>query len=148
MLIYYCTTIAANIIAAFVFRKSMNISALSLLPLCLMALMAFQAMIFKNQKAENGFQTAYNSNLTADEENRMMQSGSRFLLATVPWMIPFVIFFPSVVKILSILVYLVGLIGSLIWFRWKHKDKIAKRMSSEENERKEQEKKEQLGKWK
>ena len=148
MIIYYCITIIANIVAAIVFYKNINVTLLSVMPLLLIALMIFQAHIFKNEKVENGFRTAYGSNLTADEENKMLDSGSSFLLATIPWMIPFILFFPSIVKVLSILVYIIGLVGGLILYRIKNKGKIINRMDVEEKERQEQEKKEQLGKWK
>ena len=148
MLIYYCITILANIIATIAFYKSINITGLSILPLFFMALMIFQALIFKNEKVENGFRTAYGSNLTAEEENGMLNYGSNFLFATIPWMIPFVIFFPSAVKALSILVYVIGSVGGWVLYRWKNNGKIMRRMNAEEKERQEQEKKEQLGKWK
>ena len=147
MVIYYCITILANIVATIVFHKSINISVLSAMPLFLIALMIFQAHIFKNEKVENGFRTAYGSNLTADEENKILDSGSTFLFATIPWMIPFILFFPAIVKVLSILVYIIGLVGGLILYRIKNKGKIVNRIDAEEKERQEQEKKEQLGKW-
>ena len=148
MVIYYCITILANIVAVIVFHKSINISVLSVMPLFLIALMIFQAHIFKNEKVENGFRTAYGSNLNADEENKLLSSSSSFLFATIPWMIPFILFFPSFVKALSVLVYIVGLVGGLILYRIKNKVKIVNRIDAEEKERQEQEKKEQLGKWK
>ena len=148
MIIYYCITIIANIVAAIVFYKNINVTVLSVIPLFLIALMIFQALLFKNEKVENGFRTAYGSNLTADEENKMLDSGSSFLLATIPWMIPFILFFPSIVKVLSILVYIIGMVGGLILYRIKNKGKIVNRIDTEEKERQEQEKKEQLGKWK
>lgn len=95
MVIYYCITILANIASIPIFYKYINISALSIVPLFLIALMIFQAILFKNEKVENGFRTAYGSNLTADEENKMLDSGSTFLFATSPWMIPFILFFPQ-----------------------------------------------------
>ena len=148
MIVYYSITILANIIAIFIFHKNINISALSIIPLILIALMIFQAYFFKKEKAENGFRTTYRSNLTDNEENNMLNSASTFLLATIPWMIPFIFFFPSFVKILSVLVYIVGLIGGFVIYRIKNKEKITNRMNAEEIERQEQEKKEQLGKSK
>ena len=148
MIVYYSITILANIIAIFIFHKNINISALSIIPLILIALMIFQAYFFKKEKVENGFRTTYGSNLTNVEENNMLNSASTFLLATIPWIIPFIFFFPSFVKILSVLVYIVGLIGGLILYRIKNKDKIVDRIDVEEKERQEQEKKEELGKWK
>ena len=148
MIIYYCITILANIAAIFIFHKNINISALSIIPLILIALMIFQAYFFKKEKVENVFRTTYRSNLTDNEENNMLNSASTFLLATIPWMIPFIFFFPSFVKILSVLVYIVGLIGGLILYRIKNKGKIIDRIDVEEKERQEQQKKEELGKWK
>ena len=148
MIVYYSITILANIIAIFIFHKNINISALSIIPLILIALMIFQAYFFKKEKAENGFRTTYGSNLTNDEENNMLNSASTFLLATIPWITPFIFFFPSFVKILSVLVYIVGLIGGLILYRIKNKGKIVDRIDVEEKERQEQQKKEELGKWK
>ena len=147
MVIYYCITILANSASIPIFFEYINISALSIVPLFLIALMIFQALLFKNEKVENGFRTAYGSNLTADEENKLLSSGSSFLFATIPWMIPFVLFFPAIVKVLSILVYIIGLVGGLILYRIKNKGKIVNRIDAEEKERQEQEKKEQLGKW-
>ena len=146
MVIYYCITILANIAAIPIFFEYVNISALSIVPLFLIALMIFQAILFKNEKVENGLRTAYGSNLTADEENKRLSSGSSFLFATIPWMIPFVLFFPAIVKVLSILVYIIGLVGGLILYRVKNKGKTVNRIDAEEKERQEQEKKEQLGK--
>lgn len=148
MFIYYCLTIVANIIIAIVFHKSINITGLSILPLFLIALMLFQALLFKKEKVEDGFKTAYGSNLSTSEENNMLHSGSKFMFATIPWMIPFVIFFPSPVKALSIFVYVIGLIGGLVFYKLKNKEKIIARMHDEEKECREQEKKEELGKWK
>ena len=147
MIIYYCIAILANIAAIPIFFEYINISALSIVPLFLIALMIFQALLFKNEKVENGFRTAYGSNLTADEENKLLSSGSSFLFATIPWMIPFVLFFPAIVKVLSILVYIIGLVGGLILYRIKNKGKIVNRINTGEKERQEQKKKEQLGKW-
>lgn len=74
MVIYYCITIVTNIVAAIVFHKSINVTGLSIIPLFLIAWMIFQAFIFKNEKVENGFRTAYGSSLTDDEENKMLGS--------------------------------------------------------------------------
>ena len=148
MCIYYCITILANLISVIVFYKNINITAMSALPLALIALMIFQAIMRKNEKAERGFKTAYASNLTPDEENAMSGIGAMLIFAAIPWIIPFVIFFSSPVKALSIIVYIFSLLGGGIFYRLKNKDKIKNRIENENKELKEQEKKEQLGKWK
>ncbi len=148
MLIYYCIAIIANVVAIIAFYKNINITGLSIVPIFLIALMIFQALMFKHEKVENGFRTKYGSNLTADEENAMQSVGSKFLYATIPWMIPFIVFFPSPIKLFSVLVYIIGFIGGSVLYVLKNKNKITDRMSAEEKERQEQEKKEQLGNWK
>lgn len=148
MKIYYSTAIAVNIIAVAIFYKNINITKLSLVPIILIGLMIFQVLILKNEKAENGFRTAYGSNLTDDEENEMFGYASGFLFAILPCMIPFVIFFSSLIKLFSIFVYLIGLGGGLLLYRLKNKNKISSRMNSEEKEHKDQEKREELGKLK
>ena len=148
MLIYYCIAIIANVVAIIAFYKNINITGLSIVPIFLIALMIFQALMFKHEKVENGFRTKYGSNLTADEENAMQSVGSKFLYATIPWMIPFIVFFSSPIKLISVLVYIIGFVGGSILYVLKNKNKITDRMSAEEKERQEQEKKEQLGKWK
>ena len=148
MPIYFCATIIANVLAIFVFYKNININGLSLFPLILILLMVLQATIFKKHKIENGFRTNYGSDLTADEENKMFDIGSKFLFAMIPWMIPFVFFLMSFAKMLSLFVYILGMLGGLLIYKVKNKRKIKNRINSEENEQKAQEKKEELGNWK
>ena len=66
MRIYYLIAVVANVIAAVAFHKNINISVLSILPLVFIALMLFQAALFKKVKTENGFRTAYGSPFTAE----------------------------------------------------------------------------------
>ena len=148
MLIYYRATTLANIIALFAFFEKINITVLSVIPLVLIALTIFQSLIFKHEKQDKGFKTNYGSNLSEGEEHSLLNYTSAFMLATIPWMIPFIIFFFSPVKILSVLVYVIGFVGGAILFRFKNKGKITSRMDIEEEERRDQEKKEELGKWK
>ena len=147
MVIYYCITVLANIAALFIFHKHINISVLSVIPISLIAIMIFQINFFKTGKKENGFGTTYGSNFSDNEENQLFSFASASLICAIPWMIPFILFFPSIVKVISILVYIIGLVGGLILYRIKNKGKIVNRIDAEEKERQEQEKKEQLGKW-
>ena len=148
MLVYYLITIITNVLLTTIFYKNINITLLSVLPLALIILMLFQGITFKKEKIENGFKTNYGSKLTTDEENELLNSVSTFLFASIPWMIPFIIFFPSFIKSFSVIIYLIGFLGGFIFYRIKSKNEISTRIESEEKERQEQEKKEQLGKWK
>ena len=149
MRIYYLIAIAANMIAIVAFHKSINISALSILPLVFIALMLFQAALFKKVKTENGFRTAYGSPFTATEENGMTDFASTALHAAIPLMIPFIFFFPSAIKVLSsFVIYALAFATGLFIYRIKNKDVIKDRFDKEETERHEQEKKESMGEWK
>lgn len=148
MIIYYCITILANIAALFIFHKYINISVLSVIPVSLIAIMIFQINFFKIEKRENGFRTTYGSNFSDNEENQLFSFASASLICAIPWIIPFILFFSSPVKLLSVLIYVLGLAGGPILYKFKNRGKITNRISAEEQERREQEKKEQLGKWK
>ncbi len=146
--LYYCIIIIANIVLAVIFYRNINITILSFMPIFLIALIVFQVKYFKNEKVENDFRTTYGSNLTEDEETSMFEYISKALIAIIPWMIPFVIFFSSLIKALSIFVYVFGFISGALMYRLRNRDKVLSRIKFEEKEREEQEKKEQLGKWK
>ena len=101
------------------------------------------------EKTENGFRTAYGSPFTAEEENGMTDFASTALHAAIPLMIPFIFFFPSVVKVLSsFVIYALAFAVGLFAYRIKNKDVIKDRFDREETERREQEKKESMGEWK
>ena len=121
MLIYCIVAALANIIAIAVFHKSIQINALSVLPIVFIALMLFQAALFKKVKTENGFRTAYGSPFTAEEENGMTGFASTALYAAIPLMIPFIFFFPSAVKVLSsFIVYALAFAVGLFTYRIKN----------------------------
>lgn len=149
MRIYYLIAIVANIIAVVAFHKSINISVLSILPLVFIALILFQAALFKKARSENGFRTAYGSPFTAEEENGMTGFAATALYAAIPLMIPFIFFFPSAVKVLlSFIIYALAFAAGLFTYRIKNKDVLKDRFDKEETERLEQEKKESMGEWK
>ncbi len=148
MLIYYLATVVINIVAIIVFHKNIQFNALSVLPIVFIALMLFQAALFKKETWEKGFRTRYGSDFTEEEENAMSDFAATALYAAIPLMIPFVFFFPSAIKFLSVLIYLIALIAGVFAYRIKNKDALRGRFDREAAERREQEKKESLGKWK
>ena len=149
MLIYYIVAILANVIAIAVFHKSIQIEILSILPLVFIALMLFQSALFKKEKSENGFRTAYGSPFTTEEEKGMSNFAATAMHAAIPLMIPFVFFFPSAIKVLcAFIIYAVSFAVGLFAYRIKNKDAIKGRFDKEETERREQEKKESMGEWK
>ena len=144
----YFVTGIADLIAVIAFYKCINITVLSILPLFFIALILFQAAIFKKEKWEKGFRTRYGSDFTEEEENAMSDFAATALYAAIPLMIPFIFFFPSAIKFLSVLIYLIALIAGIFTYRIKNKDAIKDRFDKEETERREQEKKESMGEWK
>ena len=133
MRVYYCITVLANAVAVIALHKRLHITELSILPLFLMILMVFQAFYFRSEKVSHGSSTtAYGSNLTPKEENELLASASRSLCAAIPWMIPFVLFFSSPIKMLSVIVYILALIVGPSFYKMKNKKKIIGRMSDEE----------------
>lgn len=148
MTIYYFVVGIANLIAVIAFYKNINITALSVLPLFFIGLILFQATVFKKEKWEKGFRTRYGSDFNEEEENAMSDFAATALYAAIPLMIPFVLFFPSAIKFLSVLIYLLALIVGIFAYRIKNKNALKGRFDREESERREQEKKESLGKWK
>ena len=149
MLIYYIIAVLVNVIAIAVFHKSIQIDALSVLPIVFIALMLFQSALFKKEKTESGFRTAYGSPFTAEEENGMTGFAATALYAAIPLMIPFIFFFPSAVKVLlSFIIYALAFAIGLFTYRIKNKDALKDRFDKEETERREQEKKESMGEWK
>ena len=133
--IYYGVTLTANLVAAVVFRGYLNITALSIIPVALIGLMIFQAVYFKNSfSGERTDATAYGSNYTRKEEKQLIGYMSRALILTIPLMIPFILFFPSAVKLLSVLVYLVGLMAGGHVYRIKNRRALKKRVDKEKDE--------------
>lgn len=147
-IIYYAVTIILNIIAAFIFHEHINITVMSILPLLLLGLMIFQGFFFRNYKIEDGFRTAYGSDLNENEENTLFIYNSNSIFTAIPFVIPFVIFFVSGIKFISILVYILALTSGPIIYRLKHKGTISNRINAQNDELKRQKEKEELGKWK
>ena len=73
---------------------------------------------------------------------------SKALLYAVPLMIPFVLFFSSLIKAVSIIVYLVSFAAGPLVYRIKNKDSLNHRANSEKIELETQLQKEELGEWK
>ena len=145
MKVYYFLTVGLNLGALILFFGNISVSNLSLVPVFLIALTILQSFLFKSIKIENGYRTNYGSDLTEGEEYKRNEYVSKFMLASTPWMVPFIFFFPSPFKLLSIFIHFIGLIGGALMYRVKHQNEILKRAKAEEKEKIEQQKKEELG---
>lgn len=148
MLVYYIITTFLNIIATMLFYKQINIALLSIVPSVLFVLMLFEGFLLKSERIENGFKTAFGSNLNTEEENLILIYSSNSLLISAPFLIPFIVFFPSLFKLFSLIIFVMGFASGAIAFRLKHKNRINKRIDDEQDELEKQRKNEELGKWK
>lgn len=127
-ILYYIVTLLANIALLVIFGKSLSLSTTSLVPVCLIAISAFQSIYFKNVKTDSGFSTAYGSGLNVMEENELMRYASCSLLAIIPFLVPFVFFFGIYAKLFSVFVYIFGFALGLVVYRIKNKDKLKRRI--------------------
>ena len=146
--IYIFVTLFLNVLSAFVFYKHLHISALSLVPVALVAIMLFQAIYYKKGTPESEVSTAYGSGFNNKEQSALLKYASKTLFAGIPLLIPFVLFFTDAVKILSVLVYILSFAAGIVYYRIKHKNEFQDRINEEKRVLEEQIKKEEQGKWK
>ena len=147
-IIYICIALVLNGLCIFVFNEYLHVSALSLLPLVLMAIMLFQAIYYKKGTPESEVSTAYGSGFNNKEQSALLKYASKTLLGGFPLLIPFVFFFTDAVKILSVIVYILSFASGIIYYRIKYKAEFGARNLEEKRQLQEQIKKEAQGKWK
>lgn len=148
LVIYYGAVILANIVSAIVFHEHLNITLWSAFPAALMLVMIFQVSYFKHDTSEKGFSTAYGSGYTHEEEKNVTRYITNALLYFMPLLVPFILFFTSYAKLISILLYATALIVGSLVYRIKHKDDLNERVNQEKKALEEQKRKEELGDWK
>lgn len=146
--IYYGIALGAQIAATVIFHRWLNITYFSLVPMILAALMGFQAYLFFAERQEDGFHTNYGSDMTAHEKNQNGYYVGCSLLVCLPLEFPFVLFFPSGWKMISLAVYALGLISGGVVFRAKHSRDIEERLEAEDRALEEQKERESRGRWK
>lgn len=147
-ILYYCAMIAINIVSAIFFREQINISAMSGIPIFLIALMVFQSNYFIKDIPDKGFDTNYGGGYTHEEKVHLLQYTSRSLMITIPLLFPFILFFPNVAKVLSVIVYVAGFIAGPLIYRIRHRHELNSRVNAEQEELAKQKQNEELGKWK
>lgn len=148
MSMYYCAVIAINILSAVFFHEHINISAMSGIPLFLIALTVFQANYFIKDIPEKGFDTSYGGGYTHEEKVHLLQYASKSLMITIPLLFPFILFFPNAAKVLSVIVYIAGFIVGPLVYRVRHRHELNSRANAEKAELAKQKQNEELGKWK
>ena len=149
--IYYIVTALFNVLAVVFFYRQINISFFSLVPFLLMLLMLFQGFYFKKSAEEaemGGTSTAYGSDLTTSEEKKLFSYNADSLFAFIPLLVPFILFFPSGFKLLSILVYLLGFVSGSLFYRVRSNKERHRRAQAQKEDLKKQRQREEQGRWK
>lgn len=148
--IYYLAHMVLNIVFLIAFFEKIKIHILSVIPIFLIVLMAFQATFFRvNTQNDSIGDTAYSVGNTVrltDEEQTLQYSYLKhsFLLC-IPFEIPLIFFFSSYWKLLATIPYILAyLIGGVV-FKIKIGKQIKSRVNIEKKELQEQIKKEELG---
>ena len=147
-IIYYIVTLGLNLVGVMVFHDRLNLVFNSVIPLFMIGLSIFQVGYFSKHPHKKDFNTNNNSDLTEGEWERMTSYMISSYLIFIPLMLPFVWFFSAGVKLLSILVFLFAFTGGMIWYRLRHGKDYQARFAKENKELEEQQKREELGKWK
>ncbi len=147
--IYYLVHIALNVILVIAFRNSLNITALSVLPLFLIVLMFFQIALFKPKNYDFTCDTAYSVGdvvrLTQEEQVKQYSYLKCAFLLCVPFELPLVLFLPTYWKLLGVIPYILAYIIGAIVFKAKMGKQIQSRIEAEKRNLEEQIKKEELG---
>ena len=148
--IYYIVHIVINIVLLFAFRTNITIDFLSVVPVFLIVLMLIQAPMFKvdihrNSIGDTAYSTGNTVRLTDDELEKQYKYTRYSFYGLIPFVFPFIFFFPSYAKLLSFIPYILAyIVGNLI-FKFKHGKTIKARLKSEKEELRKQLQKEELG---
>lgn len=146
--VYYIVMLTLNVLSLILFHKSIHMAYLSLIPLCLLVNSIFQAYYHANRQAQEP-NTTYSakSNLTVLEWEQVSRYTIHSHLIFIPLYLPFVFFF-SWGKLLSFVLFVAAFLGGSIRFRIRHGKEMQERYRQEKRELNEQQKKEEMGRWK
>ncbi len=113
MTIYLITSLLATVISAFIFFESLTISAFSLVPIVIIALSAFQAVIFNSSAKEENNRTDNTAFSTHEIDHKAAKLGMKYhalcKLAIIPLLFIFVIYFDTAWKLfLPLFIYILS----------------------------------------
>ena len=148
-IIYYVATMAVNTLCVIAFRENININLESVIPVVMIGLSIFEACYLANKdNFEKNTQYTSQNALNDKEKSEMYLCMRRAFLVAIPLFVPFIFFFSKWIKILSVLVLFLTFIGGGVYFRIKHGKSVESRWTDESEELKEQQRKEEMGKFK
>ena len=138
----YAISLLLTLVLGFLFTESI---VFNVVPIIAAAFMTLQIVIFLNRDSAKNSNIS-NGNLSDDEAYSLLKAVAYTTVFTIPVLIPFVIFFSLTVKtIVSSLSWALSLAIGFVVFRIKHGGEIKNRISKEETELKEQQKREEQG---
>ena len=153
LIIYYALMLVVNILSVVLFRDSISIDFFSVLPAFLIILMCIQASMFKvdmhiSSVGDTAYSTSNTVRLTDEELKKQYEYLKYSFYILIPFVVTFIFFFDSYLKLLSVIVYIFAYILGGIIFIIKNGKSIKKRFESEKEELSKQKQNEELGKWK
>ena len=145
---YYIAMLLLNLLSLILFRNSIHVAYMSLIPLSLLGDSIFQAYYYANHEAKD-FKTTYSakSNITDHEWEQLTRDMINSHLIAIPLYVPFIFFF-TWGKMLSFVLFVAAFLGGSIRFRIRHGKEMQERYRQEKRELNEQQKKEEMGRWK
>ncbi|MBE6686643.1 MAG: hypothetical protein E7591_05360 [Ruminococcaceae bacterium] len=149
--LYYAVSLAANITVTLLFKNYINIEPLSVVPVFLLMLSAFIAVYYYTNRSKEDFGTNYYSDIgfTDEEWEKVCLYTCRFNAGAIPIYIPFVLFFSPIVKaIVPTLIFMIAMVGGVVFFRIKYRKSLYLRFCEEKKELETQKKLEESGRWK
>ncbi len=149
--VYFIIALILNVVFAIVFFEGINITALSIAPIATILVGVIMALVFKSAASDKSIgDTVYSASQPTLTESETMEINKYMytaILVSIPLQIPFVLFFSSAVKLISIVVLLLSLVFGGIIFRMKRGKTISSRESAISSELERQKKKEEMGKF-
>ncbi len=150
MIIYYVICLILNFISVFVLRDYLNFGYTSAVPLVVMAILAFWAFFYNEQKTKKTMgDTAYTvsgERFSEEEQKELYGCISKSACILIPLCLPFVFFFGATVKAISIAFVFISMILGRLIFNFKYSNSVKERINKEQKELEGQLKKEENGK--
>ena len=150
MIIYYVICLILNFISVFVLRDYLNFGYTSAVPLVVMAILAFWAFFYNEQKTKKTMgDTAYTvsgERFSEEEQKALYACLAKSACLMIPLCVPFVLFFSGAVKAVSIAFVFAAIVLGRWIFNVKYLSSVKERINKESKELEEQLKKEENGK--
>ena len=148
--LYYTAALVVNVGMTVLFKNRINIGSSSAAPLFLLILSLFMSVYFYTNRSKSDFSTNGNNiEFTEKEWNAVAIYISRSFALSIPLYITLFLFISPIIKaVLSSLVFLLSLVGSIFFYRIENRQALNSRFENEKKELEEQKKLEESGKWK